>query len=91
MKTRDQISLSDARDELLKTEIINTVIINNNNIFARKLVSWLIRYIIIISSQNISMKLNLETILLNLHGEKLKKIVQLIGKTYYKMNEDNLQ
>ena len=37
---------------------------------------------------NESLKINLETILLNLHGEKFEKIVHVTEKTFHAVKED---
>jgi hypothetical protein len=88
MKKTGNISLKDATEELLKTSIFKNIAGRTNNNFARKLAIWLVRYVLIISSMNESLKINLETILLNLHGEKFKKIVQITDQTCRKVKED---
>jgi hypothetical protein len=88
MKINADLSIKDATDELMETNIFKSVTVRTSEHFARKLAMWLVRYILIISSMNESLKINLETILLNLHGEKFKKIIHIIGKTFHSEKED---
>ena len=88
MKKNNNISLKDATDELLSTSIFKNIAGRTGNNFARKLAMWLVRYILIISSMNESLKINLETILLNLHGEKFENIIHITDKTFRRIKED---
>lgn len=45
--------------------------------FIQKLAVWLIRYVIFIVSMNESLGINLEEILLNLHGENFRRILEV--------------
>ena len=87
MKKSRNVSVKNATDELLETSIFKNVARRTNKNFAQKLAMWMVRYILIISSMNESLKINLETILLNLHGEKLKKIVRITEKTFHNAKE----
>jgi diketogulonate reductase-like aldo/keto reductase len=89
MKEEENISIKEAMDELLDTNIFKKVAKRNDKFFAQNLAMWIIRYILVISSMNESLKMNLETVLLKLHGEKFKKILQLTDKTFNVVNEDS--
>ena len=88
MKKNNNISLKDATNEILATSIFKNIAGRNGKSFARKLAVWLVRYILIISSMNESLKLNLETILLNLHGKKFKNIIDITDRTFCRIKED---
>jgi len=88
MKKASTISLKDATDELLATSIFKNISGRTSKNFARKLAIWLVRYILIISSMNESLKINFETILLNLHGEKFKNIIHITDQTFRRIKED---
>ena len=88
MKKNSNVSLKDATDELLATSIFKNIADRTGKNFARKLAKWLVRYILIISSMNESLKINLETILLNLHGEKFKNIIHITDRTFSTIKED---
>jgi hypothetical protein len=85
----DNITLKEATNELLETSIMKNVAIRTSKSFAHKLTIWLVRYILIISSMNESLKINLETILINIHGKNLKKILNITEKIFAKKHENN--
>ena len=85
----ENISIKKAMDELLETSIFKNVAKRNGRCFAQKLAMWLIRYILVISSMNESLKINLEVVLLKLHGEKFKKILEVTEKTFNVVHEDS--
>jgi hypothetical protein len=82
-------SIKKAIDELLETCIIKEISKRNNKDFAQKLAVWLVRYILMISSMNESLKIDLEEVLSNLHGENFKKILEITEGTFYKMKRDS--
>jgi diketogulonate reductase-like aldo/keto reductase len=82
------ISIKEAMDELLETRIFKAIEKRNNKDFAQKLAGWLIRYILMISSMNESLKMNLEMVLLKLHGDRFKKIVEITQKTFTTVDKD---
>ena len=88
MGENTDISIRKATEELLHTAIFRNISRRTNKIFAQKLASWLIRYVLIISSMNESLNINLEEILANLHGEQLKKIVEITNKTFQTICND---
>jgi len=90
MKEGDEdVSIREAIDELLQTSIFRKITRRNNKHFAQKLAMWLVRYILVISSMNESLKIDLETVLLNLHGERFKKILEVTEKTFHTVKEDS--
>jgi diketogulonate reductase-like aldo/keto reductase len=89
MKEDENISIKQAIDELLETNIFKKVAKRNNRDFAQKLAMWLVRYILVISSMNEYLKINLEVVLLKLHGEKFKKILEVTDRTFNVVYEDS--
>jgi len=85
----ENISIKEAMDEILKTSIFKTIEKRNSKFFAQKLAIWLVRYILVISSMNESLKISLEMVLLRLHGEKFKKILEVTEKTFNTIYEDS--
>jgi len=81
-------SIKKAIDDLLETTIIKEISKRNNKDFAQKLAIWLVRYILIISSMNESLNIDLEEVLLNLHGKNFKKILEITEQTFNKMKKD---
>jgi hypothetical protein len=77
MGEQTDISIKKATQELLQTAIFQNISRRTTKQFAEKLAVWLIRYVLIISSMNESLHINLEEILANLHGDQLKKIVEI--------------
>ena len=76
------ISINDAIEELLKTDIFKNMIWRTDRAFAKKLAMWLVRYILVVASMNESLGLELEEILVKLHGEKFGKILEITEKTF---------
>jgi hypothetical protein len=68
----EDISIKEAINELLQTSIFKRVAEKNKRKFAEKLAAWLVRYILVISSLNESLRVNLETVLTKLHGDNFK-------------------
>ena len=73
----DSISIKAAMDVLLQTSIFKKIAKRNNKNFAQELAVWLVRYILVISSMNESLKMDLEDVLLRLHGKKFKEILEI--------------
>jgi len=89
MKGKDEgISIKELIDELLETSIFKNIAKRNDKNFAQKLAVWLVRYILVISSMNESLKINLETVLFNLHGERFRKILEITEKTFLTVKQD---
>ena len=88
MEEKNNPSIKKAIDDLSKTSIIKEISRRNDKDFAQKLVIWLVRYILMISSMNESLKIDLEEVLLNLHGENFRKILDVTEKTFQKIKKD---
>jgi hypothetical protein len=82
------VSIEEAADELLDTNIFKAVSERNSDKFAIKLAFWLVRYIIVISSMNEGLDISLEMILSRLHGDdNFKKILELTNMMFSKLYE----
>jgi len=82
MEEKGSPSIKKAIDELLDTGIFKVIAKRNSEEFAKKLAVWLVRYILMASSMNESLKIDIEEILFNLHGEKFRKILEITEKTF---------
>jgi hypothetical protein len=89
MNGKETASIKNAVDDLLETSIFKEILKRNNKIFAEKLAIWLVRYILMISSMNESLKIDLEEVLYNLHGEKFRQIIEVTEKTFGKVKKDS--
>ncbi len=89
MNGKETASIKNAVDDLLETSIFKEILKRNNKKFAEKLAIWLVRYILMISSMNESLKIDLEEVLYNLHGEKLRQIIEVTEKTFGKVKKDS--
>jgi len=89
MDEKQTSSIKNAIDDLLETNIFKEISKRNSRNFAEKLAVWLVRYLLMISSMNESLKIDLEEVLFNLHGEKFRKILEVTEKTFYKIKKDN--
>ena len=88
MVKKESVSIKKAINDLLETSIFKEIAKRNSNDFAEKLAIWLVRYILVVSSMNESLKTGLEGALFNLHGDKLKKILEVTEKTFHNIKED---
>lgn len=84
MTDSTDISVKQATEELLQTRIFRNIAKRNTQTFAQKLAMWLVRYLLVISSMNESLQISLEQILVNLHGDRFKKIVDITEKGFQK-------
>ena len=82
------ISIKEAMDELLETSIFKNITKRNDERFSKKLAIWLVRYILVISSMKESLRIDLESVLLNIHGEKFRKIIEITEKSFHNAEED---
>ena len=89
MDEKNTSSIKNAIEDLLETSIFKEISKRNNKNFAEKLAVWLVRYILMISSMNESLKIDLEEVLYNLHGERFRKIIEVTEKTFYKIKKDS--
>jgi len=88
LEEKESPSIKKATDDLLQTIIIKEISKRNNKDFAEKLAIWLVRYILIISSMNESLNIDLEEVLINLHGKNFKRILEITEQTFNKMKKD---
>ena len=88
MEEKGSPSIKNVIDDLLETSIFKEISKRNNKDFAQKLAAWLVRYILMISSMNESLKIDLEEVLFNLHGEKFWKILKVTEKTFHILKKD---
>jgi polyhydroxyalkanoate synthesis regulator protein len=85
------VSIKDSTNNLLETEILREVSRRNGEQFAMELALWLVRYIIVISSINESLEINLEMILSRLHGEdNFKKILKLTEEIFDRVHNRSI-
>jgi hypothetical protein len=82
------ISVKQATDELLQTGIFKNIAKRNSQSFAQKLAIWLVRYLLVISSMNESLQITLEQILMNLHGDRFKRIVDISEKGFHQPQKE---
>jgi hypothetical protein len=88
MEETGNTSIKKAINDLLETSILKQISKRNNKDFAQKLAIWLVRYILMISSMNESLKIELEEVLINLHGENFRKILEITEQTFIKLKKD---
>ncbi|MBN2604026.1 MAG: hypothetical protein JXA91_07850 [Candidatus Thermoplasmatota archaeon] len=93
MTQNQDISIKQAVEELLQTNLFKNIERRNNKQFAEKLAVWLLRYIIVVSSMKEALKIDLESVLLNIHGERFKQILEITERTFQqkRMDDDNYQ
>ena len=89
MEEKDSPSIKKAIDDLMETSIIKEISKRNKKDFAEKLAIWLVRYILMISSMNESLNIDLEEVLMNLHGKNFRKIIEITEQTLNKMKKDS--
>jgi hypothetical protein len=93
MTKNQDISIKQAIEELLQTNLFKNIERRNNRQFAEKLAVWLLRYIILVSSMKEALKIDLESVLLNIHGERFKQILEITERTFQqkRAGDDNYQ
>jgi hypothetical protein len=91
-KNIPDLPINECIDELLKTRIIQYIAIRNNENFAQRLVAWLIRYILIVSSMSESLDINLEEVLYYINGNKYKEILEITENIFKRasQNKENI-
>jgi len=91
MSQNQDISIKQTIEELLQTNLFKNIEKRNSRQFAEKLAVWLVRYIIVVSSMKEALKIDLESVLLNIHGERFKKILEVTERTFQqtRMDDDN--
>jgi hypothetical protein len=88
MTDSTDISVKQATEELLHTSIFRNIAKRNSISFAKKLAMWLVRYLLVISSMNESLQITLEQILMNLHGDRFEKIVDITEKGFHQPKKE---
>ncbi len=88
MVKKESVSIKKAINDLLETSIFKEIAKRNSDDFAQRLAVWLVRYILVVTSMNESLKIGLDEALLNLHGDKLKKILEVTEKTFSNVKAD---
>lgn len=87
----NSISIDEIIDEILKTNIFKKIAMRNDPDFTRELALWMVRYVLVISSMNESLNIDLQDILRNLHGDKYREILEATETIFYlitkKINE----
>ncbi len=89
MTDSTDISVKQATEELLCTSIFRNIAKRNSISFAKKLAMWLVRYLLVISSMNESLQITLEQILMNLHGDRFKRIVDITEKGFHQQKKES--
>jgi len=82
MSHQESVSIKKAIDELLKTHLFKELQKTNDPEFTKQLALWLVRYILVLASMKSSFKISFEETLLNLHGERYRKIIEITEKTF---------
>ncbi len=85
----NDVTIRQATEELLQTHIFKNIAQRTDRQFAQKLAMWLVRYILIVSSMNESLHINLEQILMNLHGERFRRIINITDKNLQSIKKDD--
>jgi hypothetical protein len=88
MTDQESVSIKKAIDDLLQTHIFKELSKANDPEFTYQLAFWLVRYILVLASMKSSLNISFEEALLNLHGEKFKKVLEITEKTFNKQNDD---
>jgi len=89
MTDQEGISIKKAIDDLLQTSIFKELSKGNDPEFTQQLALWLVRYILVLVSMKSSLKISFEEALLNLHGEKFQKIIEITEKTFNNKYDDS--
>jgi hypothetical protein len=89
MTNQESVSIKKAIDDLLQTHIFKELSKGNDPEFTNQLALWLVRYILVLASMKSSLNISFEEALLNLHGERFQKIIEITEKTFNKKNDDS--
>jgi len=88
MEEQESVSIKKAIDDLLQTSIFKEIRKRNSQDFAERLASWIVRYILVVSSMKSSFATSLEETLFSLHGEKFKKILEITEQIFRNIHDD---
>ena len=88
MAHQESVSIKKAIDDLLQTHIFKEIAKHNDPEFTRQLALWLVRYILVLASMKNSLNISFEEALLNLHGQRYQKVIEITEKTFNKKNDE---
>ena len=88
MTKQKSVSIKKAIDDLLQTHIFKELSKGNDPEFTQQLALWLVRYILVVASMKNSFKISFEETLLNLHGEKYRKIIEITDRTFHNTTDE---
>jgi hypothetical protein len=88
MVKQKSVSIKKAIDDLLQTHIFKELSKGNDPEFTQQLALWLVRYILVVASMKNSFKISFEETLLNLHGEKYRKIIEITDRSFHNNTDD---
>ena len=88
MANQEGVSIKKAIEDLLQTSIFKELSKRNDPEFTQQLALWLVRYILVLASMKSSLNISFEDALLNLHGEKFQKIIEITEKTFNKKDDN---
>ena len=91
IENNDNISIRELINDIQNTKIFHEIIKRNGEEFALEFAFWIVRYILVITSMNETLRLDLELILKNFHGEKYKDILEITNKVFHIVNEERKQ
>ncbi len=69
-------------DELLQTTIFKEITKRNGRQFSEQLAGWIVRYLLVITSMDETLKIGLDKVLLELHGKKYRKVLEITQKIF---------
>jgi len=76
------VSIKMIIDELMLTNIFKEITKRNGKQFSEQLAGWIVRYLLVIASMDESLKIGLDKALLNLHGKKYRKVLEITQKIF---------
>ena len=88
MTDQESVSIKKAIDDLLQTHIFKELSKGNDPEFTYQLALWLVRYILVLASMKRTLNISFEEALLNLHGERFQKIIEITEKTFNKKDNE---
>ena len=86
---RRHIPISSIVEELLLTELFREIKERNGWFFTHRLAIWIVRYVLVISSLKESFDVELEEILVQLHGEAYKGILHITEEIFNSLQEED--
>lgn len=78
----ENVSIKMIIDELMVTNIFKEITKRNGKEFSLQLACWIVRYLLVIASMDESLKIGLDKALLELHGKKYKKVLEITQKIF---------